>query len=127
MMISMSAINPENVAAVEDRLLAAVKVSSVTTLEELLHPDLLFHTPGGDVVTADMDLDAHRSGKMIVEYMTPSERVIRVFGDTAIVSLLIDTKGKMLGQPIQGRFRYIRVWKMFGEGLRVIGGSCIQV
>ena len=123
----MSAINPEDVAAAEDQLLAAVKTSNVTTLKQLLHPDLLFHTPGGDVITTDMDLEAHRSGKMIVEYIQPSDRVIRIFGDTAIVSLVIDTKGEMLGEPVQGRLRYIRVWKVFEGKLQVIGGSCVQI
>jgi len=45
----------------------------------------------------------------------------------AIVVAIYDTKGIMLGNPIQGQFRYIRIWKQLNDGLKVIGGNCFQL
>jgi len=64
---------------------------------------------------------------MVVEELVTSIEEIRIIGDTAIVVLVYDTKGTMLGNPIQGKFRYIRVWKLFQDGLKVIAGSCILI
>jgi hypothetical protein len=30
----------------------------------------------------------------------------------------------MRGHPIEGRFRYIRIWKQFEDGWKVLGGAC---
>jgi ketosteroid isomerase-like protein len=117
----------EQIIAHESRLLNAIKASDVSTLDELLHDDLLFITPGGQAITKAMDLDAHRSGSMVVDEILPDLEHINVIGDTAVVTLTLDTKGKMLGQPIAGKFRYIRVWKLFGDRWKVIGGSCTQL
>ncbi|MFB9863547.1 nuclear transport factor 2 family protein [Rufibacter immobilis] len=59
--------------------------------------------------------------------MLPTVEEVKIVDDTAIAILVYDTKGTMLGKPIQGRFRYIRIWKQFSDGLKVIGGSCTKL
>ena len=56
----------------ENDLLEAIKSSDIVHLDKLLHDDLLFISPGGQAVTKQMDLDAHRSGAMIVESLKPT-------------------------------------------------------
>jgi hypothetical protein len=36
-------------------------------------------------------------------------------------------KGKFLTGEFEGRFRYIRVWKSFGNSWKVIAGSGTQI
>ncbi len=111
----------------ENRLLEAIKAGDVVTLDKLLYDELLFISPGGQSITKQMDLASHRSGNMKVERLTPTFEEVRITGDNAIVVVVYDTRGTMLGNPIEGRFRYIRIWKQFDNGLKVIGGSCCQI
>jgi hypothetical protein len=96
-------------------------------LDKLLHEDLLFIAPNGLVITKAMDLASHSAGEMEVEELIANYEDIRIIGDNAIVVVVYDTKGRMLGNAIQGQFRYIRVWKMFDDGLKVVGGSCFKL
>lgn len=112
----------------EKILLDAVKKSDVQVLDELLHDKLLFCIPGGETVTKSMDLDAHRSGRMVVNSLLASELVVQVIDEsTAVVSVKITTDGKMIDQPIAGDFRYIRVWRLVGLKWKIVGGSCSPI
>jgi hypothetical protein len=111
----------------ENRLLEAMKTSDVETLDNLLHADLLFITPDGQTLTKKTDLDSHRSGTMVIETINSKIEMINLIDDLAIVTTVIDTKGQMLGQPIEGKFKYLRLWKLFGNQLKVVGGSCMRL
>jgi hypothetical protein len=117
----------EEIIEIETQLIEGIKTSDVKYLDKVLHDDLLFIAPNGVTVTKEMDLASHRAGEMTVEQLIPEFESIKIIGDNAIVVVVYNTKGKMLGNPIQGRFRYIRVWKMFNDGLKVIGGSCFKL
>ena len=123
----MNAISKGTVLAIESNLLEAVKGSDVARLDEMLHDDLLFHLPNGQILTKAMDLEAHRSGNMVINTITASDYVVNIIENTAVVSVQIETKGSVFGQPMAGKFRYIRVWKSAEQGLKVIAGSCIQL
>jgi hypothetical protein len=120
-------IEKEDVIKLENHLIEAMQISDIDTLDQLLHDDLLFIAPNGQTITKEMDLDSHKSGAMIIEHIIPTIEFINIIDDIAIVTIVMDTKGKMFEQPIQGNFRYIRVWKLFENKLKVIGGSCIQI
>ncbi len=111
----------------ENTLLEAIKKSDTSVLEKILHDDLLFVVPGGNVITKALDLASHRAGEMVVEEIIPTIEQINIIEDTAVVTVVYDSKGSMLGNPIRGKFRYIRFWKRFPDGFKVIGGSCVQV
>lgn len=111
----------------ENKLLEAIKQSDISVLEKILHDDLLFVVPDGNVITKEVDLASHRSGEMVVEEIIPTIEQINLIEDTAVVTVVYDSKGSMLGNPIRGKFRYIRFWKQFPDGMKVIGGSCTQL
>lgn len=117
-------LNRERVLQLEAELLAAMKTSDVEQLERLLHPDLLFVVPGGQTITRQMDLDSHKAKQMTIEAITPHYEQVSLMGDCAVITLIFETKGKMLDQRIDGSYRYIRVWKQEGGVCRVIAGSC---
>lgn len=105
----------------------AIKKSDVSLLEEMLHDDLLFMAPDGQIVTKAADLASHRAGSMEVQGLAVTIERINIIGDTAVVTVVYETKGRMLGRAIEGRFRYIRIWKMLDGELRVIGGGCLSL
>lgn len=123
----MQRLTGSSIEEAERLLLEAIKTSDVNTLERMLHDDLLFIAPNGQTVTKEMDLASHRAGTMVVEEVIPTIEAIHLIDDTAVCIVVYQTRGRMMGAPVAGRFRYIRVWKIFNDGLKVIGGSCIQL
>lgn len=59
---------------------------------------------------------ADKAGEMVVDQLIATMEDIRIDGDTAVATIFYDTKGRMLGNPIEGRFKYIRVWKSSMKG-----------
>lgn len=116
-----------NVVNAEIELLLAVKNADVSALERMLHDDLLFNLSGGQTITKEFDLNSYRSGLMKIEVIEASDQLINVIEDTAVVSVSVLLKGAYDNQPFDGVFRYIRVWKQFEEGLKVIAGSCTEL
>lgn len=111
----------------ENQLYTAIRNNDIALLDLLLHDDLLFHLPNGLVITKAMDLETYASGNVKVSAITASELQISPIADTAVVSVRISLAGTYLGQPMDGDFRYLRIWKKFAESWQVIAGSCIPL
>ena len=120
-------ITREEVVEAENKLFSAQLVSNLEVLDQLLHDDLIAIAPTGEVLTKKMDLDAHKAKTMIIEDASTIVDEISIIGDTALSIVTMKAKGKMIGTPLEGQFRYFRVWKRFGDGLKVIGASFMQL
>ncbi|TGM37423.1 nuclear transport factor 2 family protein [Leptospira biflexa] len=120
-------IQTQEIESLEKQLIEAIKKSDISFLESVMHEDLRFIAPNGLIVTKEMDLDSHKNKTMLVESIVSKLEEIQIINDTAIVLIVYDTKGTMLGNPIEGRFRYMRVWKQFSIGYQIIAGSCIKI
>ncbi|MEN2415849.1 nuclear transport factor 2 family protein [Flavobacterium mesophilum] len=117
----------EDVVNAEIELLTAIKKADVPILEKILHDDLLFNLPDGNTITKEFDLDSYRSGKMKIDSLEASDQIINIIGDAAVVAVTVSLKGAFGDYPINGAFRYIRVWKQFDGLLKVIAGSCLKL
>lgn len=111
----------------EYQLIDAIKHTNIGFLEKHLHNDLLFITPNGQTITKEIDIMSHRSGQMKVEWIEASFEDLQLINDLAIVVVTYQTKGTMLGKPINGTFKYIRFWKLIQNDFMIIGGSCHQI
>lgn len=111
----------------ENRLYNAIKESDIQTLDELLHHDLLFIAPSGDVITKEIDLKTYREGQLKIHELIPEVENLNIIDDMAAVTLTLELKGNYIGQPFEAKYRYIRFWKEFPEGIKVVGGSGIQI
>lgn len=120
-------LNEEKILEVEKQLLEAMRKSDVEILDQLIHEDLLFVLPTGEVITKKMDLETHKSGNIIFEEIVSSIETIKLIGENAVVSLSSKIKGKMLQQNFEGQYRYMRVWKMVDGKFKIIAGSCIPI
>lgn len=119
--------NEQKITEVENQLLVAMRTSNVDILDQLLHDDLLFILASGDAITKQMDLQTHKSGSLVLEEISSSIDSIKLIGDNAVVTLISKLKGSVLQQNFEGQFRYIRVWKLFDNELKVIAGSCVAI
>lgn len=120
-------INREAVVEVENKLFSAQLISNVDILDQLLHDDLIAVGPTGQIVTKEMDLNSHREKTMIIEDASTEINAIKITGDTALSIVTMTAKGKVMGTPLEGKFRYFRVWKCFDDTLKVIGASFMQL
>ena len=120
-------LTEQKILEIENQLREAMKKSDVEILEQLLHDDLLFVLPSGEVITKKTDLETHQSGNLVLEEITSSMDSIKQIDENVVVTLSSNLKGKMLEQNFEGNFRYLRVWKMFDGQLKVIAGSCVAV
>ncbi|MBX0334898.1 nuclear transport factor 2 family protein [Pontibacter sp. HSC-14F20] len=120
-------ITRKNVVEAESRLFSAQLASNVDILDQLLHDDLVAVAPTGQIVTKEMDLNSHRAKTMIIEDASTEINDIKISGDTALSIVTMTAKGKMMGTPLEGKFRYFRVWKRFSGTLKVIGASFMQL
>lgn len=120
-------ITREDIVEVENQLFSAQLVSNVNILDQLLHDDLIAVAPTGQIVTKEMDLNAHRAKTMIIEEASTVINEVKITGDTAISIVTMKAKGKMMGTPLEGQFRYFRVWKRFDDTLKIVGASFMQL
>jgi hypothetical protein len=76
----------------------------------MLAADYVAITPLGQVTTKDETISARRSGQLRYEAMNITDMVVRVYGDTAVVTARAEVKGHQLGEDFSGPYRYTRVW-----------------
>lgn len=117
----------EEIIDAENKLYSAQIASNVEMLDKLLHDKLMALTPVGEMVTKEMDLGAHRDQTMIIENATSDVEHIQILGDTAFTIVAMSAKGLMLGTPVEGQFKYLRVWKVLDGNLQVICASIIKL
>jgi ketosteroid isomerase-like protein len=100
----------------EERLRLAMLASDVSVLEELLAPEIIITNHLGTLWTKQEDLAAHQSGAFKIDRLEPSERVMQIHGEVAIVSVRMQLLGSYNGSPANGDFRYTRVWAVSAPG-----------
>jgi len=123
----MDKITKEEIAEAENQLFMAQLASNVDALDLLLYDHLVAVAPDGQMLTKEMDLNAHRSKAMIIENASTEIDEIRIIGDTALSVITMTAKGKVMGAPLEGKFRYFRVWKRIDDTLKVVGASFMQL
>ncbi len=126
-MINSESIENDIITKMEKELLNAMKNCNVKKLDQLLHGALLFNIPSGETTTKSMDLDTYRSGNMRINQINSLEQQINLIGDNAIVSAVIDMKGMYFDYSLDGKYKIIRVWKLFHNNWKVIAGSSIAI
>lgn len=123
----MDATPKAQVIANEKNLLSAMKTNNVELLDQLLHDELLFNGPSGETVTKAMDLENYRSGNINLHTVESSELMLNMVADDVVVAVTVEIIGNYLGQEINGKFRYLRVWKLFENNWKVIAGSVVTL
>ncbi|MCG6136354.1 MAG: nuclear transport factor 2 family protein [Nostoc sp. LLA-1] len=123
----MDATPKVQVIANEKNLLSAMKTNNVELLDQLLHDELLFNGPSGETVTKAMDLENYRSGNINLHTVESSELMLNMVADDVVVAVTVEIIGNYLGQEINGKFRYLRVWKLFENNWKVIAGSVVTL
>jgi ketosteroid isomerase-like protein len=78
--------------------------------QRTLSEDYVAITPLGQVTTKQDTVSARKSGQLRYDTINVSDMVVRLYGDTAVVTARADVKGHQLGEDFSGPYRYTRVW-----------------
>lgn len=78
--------------------------------QRTLAEDYVAITPLGTVTTKQDTLSARKSGQLRYDAINVTDMVVRIYGDTAVVTARADVKGHQLGEDFSGPYRYTRVW-----------------
>ncbi len=78
--------------------------------QRTLAEDYVAITPLGQVTTKQDTVSARKNGQLRYDTIDVSDMVIRLYGDTAVVTARMDVKGHQLGEDFSGPYRYTRVW-----------------
>lgn len=117
----------KQIQELEKTLLAAFGNKDLKIIDELIHEDALFVYPNGLPVSKAMVMENYRSGNSAFSTIIPSDEMINLFNDTAVVSLNLELKGNYHEQLVSAEFRYIRVWKLFNGAWKVIAVSGVPI
>ena len=101
----------------------AMKKGDITTLDKLMHNNLLFVIPGGQVLTKKQDLDNYSTGNMKVSSLTVSHQEIKSSTLTATVTSTVKMTGSFFDYNFDDTYQLLRIWQLFDSEWKVIAGS----
>lgn len=122
-MESMKPALNEEIIQKEEEIKNAMLSGDIESLDQLIHDDLLFHIPTGQVASKKMDIEAYRSGLMKLNTLEYQDRQIKMHDDLAIVSVTVKMEGNFGDQAIAGQFQFLRVWKKTNGFWKITAGS----
>lgn len=113
----------QTIAALDTEYQRAVEQNDAETMDRILADDFVLVTGSGKVFTKQDLLDEARSGRMVYEHQRDTEQVVRVWGDTAVITALLSAKGTEDGQPFAYRVWFSDTYVRTADGWRYVLGQ----
>jgi ketosteroid isomerase-like protein len=118
----------DEILACEAELQHAQLTGDAAVLDQLLDDLLVFTNIDGTIASKSDDLSLHRSGRLRITRMDPSDRRLLHRGATSVVSAIrMNAEAVMDGAPLTATLRYTRVWHKRPEGWRLVAGHMSPV
>ena len=81
-----------------------------TTWRVLIHPDFLYVTAGGKTLTKADYIDVAVNGRFVYQGQQVRELEVRLFGTTAVASMLLDDQYEIEGRAVTETFYGLSVF-----------------
>ncbi len=104
------ALSKDDVGVAHTRWFDALLAEDTGVLDTLLADDMTFHNPYGEAGTKAAFLDDLRAGRLLYDSIRAEEPLIRLHGQTAIVTGRVDIQFQWEGQPALERLYYTAVY-----------------
>jgi ketosteroid isomerase-like protein len=111
------------IAALDEQFQAAVKANDDATMDKILADDFILVTGSGSVFNKGDLLTEARSRSSTYEHQEDSERTIRVWGDTAVVTAKLWIKGTRDGRPVEYTLWFSDTYVRTAAGWRYVFGQ----
>jgi ketosteroid isomerase-like protein len=115
-----SANDEKAVAALDTEYQAAVKKKDAATMARILADDFVLVTGLGKIYTKADLLEEARSKRVVYERQEDSERKVRVWGDTAVVTALLWAKGTDSGKAFDYKLWFSDTYVHMPSGWRYV-------
>jgi len=126
--VSRAANDEQQIRRIEHEWVTAIVKRDVAFLQRLEAPDFTVTGPGGKTLNKAGDIKDTTNGETTFENMTFDKLKVRFYGDTAIVTARIAPQGRTSeGQPIEGQYRYLRVWVKQDGTWRVVAFQSTRI
>ncbi|MBC7878315.1 MAG: nuclear transport factor 2 family protein [Anaerolineales bacterium] len=111
------------VAALDTEYQLAVENNDVETMGRILADDFILALGDGTVITRDELLTSAKNKDVIYEYQDDSKQTVRIWGDTAIITALLRSKGTENGKPFEHKLWFSDVYVRTQSGWRYAFGQ----
>jgi len=101
----------------EDSWRDAVMKSNPAVMDKLLADDYMAITASGTLQTKQQALANLRAGRMHFTTLDISDRKVRFYGSTALVTSVADVEGSTGDSELSGSYRYTRVYVRDTQGV----------
>jgi ketosteroid isomerase-like protein len=101
---------------IEDTWRAAILKGDTSTISSLLADDYMAISPSGTLQTKEESLASIRAGGVHFVSLDISDRKVRFYGDTAVVTSLADVHATTPNGNVSGAYRYTRVYVRDAQG-----------
>jgi ketosteroid isomerase-like protein len=124
-----AAASPEEdrktVAALDTEFQAAVKHHDFATMDRILHDEMILVLGDGRVVSKEDQLQSAREKTIEYEIQDedPGTQVVRVWGDTAVVTARIWIKGRKSGESFDRRLWFSDTYARTPQGWKYVFGQ----
>lgn len=111
------------VSALDTKYQAAVKVNDATTMDRILADDFVVVTGTGKTYSKADLLNMARTNQVHYEHQDESEKTVRVWGDTAVVTAILWGKGQDKGKPFDWHVWFSDTYVRTPSGWRYVHGQ----
>ena len=109
--------NRHEIAQLEEAWRTAVLKANTASMDALLANDYMAITPSGTLQSKDQTLANLRSGTVHFTTIEISDRKVRFYGTTALVTSRAEVSGSTADGDISGSYRYTRVYVRDEQGV----------
>lgn len=118
----------QEIEALEEQWRQALLTNNIQAIDKLTADDYTAISASGTIENKQQFLDNRKSGHWQIAGMELSDRKIRFYGSTAVVTCLVQITGKNNGVDISGSLRYTRVYSLNASGVwRVVSFEASRV
>jgi ketosteroid isomerase-like protein len=111
------------VAALDTQYQTAVKKNDAATMDRILADDFTLVTGSGQTYTKADLLDEARTGRIVYEHQEDSAQMVRIWGDTAVVTAKLWEKGTEDGKPFDYTVWFSDTYVRNATGWRYVFGQ----
>jgi ketosteroid isomerase-like protein len=111
------------VPRLDEQFQAAVKANDASAMDEILSDDFILVTGAGKVFDKQQSLDEARNRAATYAHQEDTERTVRVWGNTAVVTAKLWVKGVREGKPIDYTLWFSDTYVRMRAGWRYVFGQ----
>ncbi len=111
------------VSALDTEYQLAVQNNDAETMDRILADDFILVLGDGRTFTKDDLLASARNKNEIYEYQEDTQQTVRIWGDTAVVTALLRSKGTTHGEPFEHKLWFSDTYVRTPSGWRYAFGQ----